>query len=152
MTPDQAARRLEQAAGGLAKAAERAAEQIARLAYQRAIWWSSGPLSAAQLRRMGRPYARRQPGNVDPGGINVQTGRLLAGWVVAPVTDAPGGGRRVVLYNAAPEARFMYDTGDPPAYPDRGTRLMVGRPLPERVLADIAPRAEAIIERELDRI
>ena len=161
MTAERAARRIERLADQLPQAAERGLSELLGKVVDRAIWWSSGPLSSETLAAMGHPYARNQrpvrrvagrrgTARPDPGRINIQTGDLVRSWVVAPL-ERRDGTVRASVYNASPEARFLYDTRDNPEGPDRGTRRMVGRPLPERVLADIEPRAWTLIDRALDR-
>jgi hypothetical protein len=138
MTEEEGAARLERFARDLQGMLERGLAEALKRARERAIWWSSGPLSESDLRRMGRPYARAERGQAraDPGRINIQSRAVVEGWAAAPVERA-GGKLRASLYDTAPHARYLYDTSDNPAYADRGTRLALGRPLPERVLADL---------------
>ena len=181
MTAERAARRIERLADQLPQAAERGLTELLGKVVDRAIWWSSGPLSSETLAAMGHPYARNAPpppppsappnfggmggrgrqrgarvagrrgtARPDPGRINIQSGDLVRSWVVAPL-ERQGGTVRAAVYNASPEAAFLYDTRENPTWPDRGTRRMIGRPLPERVLKEIEPRAWTLIDRALDR-
>lgn len=77
--------------------------------------YSSGPFSTATLRRMGHPYARRNPrppGN--PAVVNVQSGRFRQSW---RLVKTPSGWR---VENLAPYAKY---------FSDRGTRRMIRRPI-----------------------
>jgi len=164
VTAERAARRIEKIADQLPQAAERGLSDLLGKVVDRAVWWSSGPLSSETLAAMGHPYARAQhplrtksgrkarkgTGRPDPDRINIQSGDLVRSWVVAPL-ERRGGTVKAAVYNASPEAAFLYDTRENPTWPDRGTRRMIGRPLPERVLKEIEPRAWTLIDRALDR-
>lgn len=140
MTEEQGARRLERFAEDLPRAAEAGLTEALKVVKERAVWWSSGALSPADLRRMDHPYARAERGQArpDPGRINIGKRRaVVEGWTAAPV-ERTGGTVRVSLYNTAPEARFL----------DGGTRLMVDRPLPARVLDELEGRGTALAALE----
>lgn len=108
-------RNLERAARDSEMAAAKEALKVARQL-------SSGPHTAAVLRRMDHPYARGHPSPLlDAAIINVRTGRFKEAWrIVAP--RRVGSGLRTRLVNDSPEAAFM-----------GGTRLMVPRPIEKRI-------------------
>jgi len=144
VTPEEAAARLEQLARDLLRAPETALLDVLKRYRIRAIWWSSGGFSTATLRSMGHPYARAERGQqrLEPARINAQSRALVRGWAISPI-ERRGGTVSASLYNEAPEARFM-----------AGTRTMVERPLPEKVLAEIeqANAVEEALERAISEV
>lgn len=115
----QAADALRKKAEAVQQEARRAEEATAREALQIAQRYSSGPFSTRALAAMGHPYARRAPrppGN--PALVNRQSGRFRASWRVVR------SGNRLRLVNDAPYARY---------FNDRGTRLMIRRPITRAV-------------------
>lgn len=117
---------IAQAADALRKKAEALQQQVraaedasAREALSIARTYSSGPFSTRALAAMGHPYARRAPrppGN--PAVVNRQSGRFRAAWRIVRSGD------RIRLVNDAPYARY---------FNDRGTRLMIRRPITRAV-------------------
>ncbi len=134
VTPREAQRILEAMSQRLASNLERAETKNIRLAQRLLVARSQGTLSAAQARRMGHPYAKRDPQTpVDPSVINRQTGTFARSWtVLAPQTDGSVLTSRV--RNLAAYSGYM-----------RGTRYMVPRPIVEAVQEELAPvRAENV--------
>ena len=149
MTPDEAADRIEQFARDLPEAVRKGAEDVARLARERAIWWSSGPYSTAALRRMYNPrgpYSRVDPNppGAGAGRINIQTGNLVAGWRTDPPTRV-GSKVQVSVYNTTPEAGYMGHWQGEEFVQGPRSRMMA-RPLPVKVLEELE-RSEAVMER-----
>jgi len=121
MTPAQFSAHMVKAVAALPKRLIAAEAVTLQEAKARAILLSSGTLSAAELRRRGHPYARRNPTSPNPQIINAQTGVFRQAYTTPPpVATARGITARVV--NVAPFSGYM-----------RGTRLMVARPLPQAV-------------------
>lgn len=102
-------------------------------AYGKALDLSSGPISAALLRQMDHPYARRHGTPLrDPTVINRQTGAFYAGWerIATQVgVDAAGGVRNVSWVGPYLEQA----NGGP-------NSRMVPRQLTKAVIADVEPR------------
>ena len=93
-----------------------------------AVLFSSGTLTTATLRRMGHPYAVRNPTAPDPGKINVQTGVFRAAFntqgptiSVGAITSSVSNGSLVAGYLA------------------NGTRFMIARPLAVMVQIAVQP-------------
>ena len=97
---------------------------------------SSGPVTAAALRRLGPAYSVRLGARLNPAIINVRTGRFRESWNTARDEDS------VSLWNDAPEAVFLQN----------GTRRMVPRPIDDLILAEVGPRFDQRVERVLDRL
>ena len=93
-----------------------------------AVLFSSGTLTTATLRRMGHPYAVRNPTAPDPDKINVQTGVFRAAFntqgptiSVGAITSSVSNGSLVAGYLA------------------NGTRFMIARPLAVKVQIAVQP-------------
>lgn len=127
MTPAQAAARFARVGREL-EANVLAAEAVTvKQGKAEAVRLSSGPLSTAQLRRMGHPYARRAPTSPNPQVINVQRGAFRAGWTGDGPTVTAGG---VVsrIYNTSGEAKYLL-----------GTRTAIARPIREAIIKAVQP-------------
>ncbi len=135
---ERAAQALQRKADAIQQQVRDAEAQSARDLLRIARAQSSGPLSTAQLRMLGHPYARRRPRPPFSAAIiNVQSGRFKAGWrVIGPSSSS--GGIRSRLVNVSPEARWMTE---------RGTSRMIGRP----VMRAIAQRERGLRQRRLAR-
>ena len=151
MTPEAGARRLEQFASEMPRTAEKALGEALKLARERAIWWSSGPFTTKELRRLydpHGPYSTADPHPpADEARINEQTGNLLRGWVVG-ATRNEGGALSGAVYNTSKEAAFMGKwEGDEWVQGERSK--MIARPLPVRVMDEIEPKVRALIAAAL---
>jgi hypothetical protein len=115
----QAAEALRRKATAVQQQARSAEEATAREALALARKQSSGLVSSRELARMGHPYARRRPRPPgSPAVVNRQSGRFQAAWRVVRTGD------RLRLVNDARHARYLND---------RGTRLMIRRPITRAV-------------------
>lgn len=115
----QAADALRKKATAIQQETRRAEEASAREALALAQRYSSGPVSTRALRAMGHPYARRAPRPPgSPAVVNRQSGRFRAAWRIVKTGD------RMRLVNDAPYSRY---------FNDRGTRLMMRRPITRAV-------------------
>jgi len=112
-----------------------------REAHRAAIRASQGPYSAAMLRKMGHPYARRAPNPPgDPGIINRQSGDFALAWSM----ESPrlqGNRMRSAVRNPAHYAGYL----------DKGTRLMIDRPIRSIVEKSIQRRRMERIKRAIKR-
>lgn len=107
----------------------RAEQETLDQALSLAVRYSSGTESLAQLQKAGHPYARRRgaPGR-DPSVINAQSGAFRAAWRAEGPYER-GVGRLVCsVLNDDPKTALLA----------KGTRWMFARPLPERVLFEVA--------------
>lgn len=134
VSPQQAADILKRRAKALKTEVAAAEKNTARLGKIAAIRLSSGPYSQAVLTAMGHPYARRAPGRLNPGIINLQTGNLARRWNVRQ--KWPANAIVTTIFNTSPEAAFM-----------AGTRYMVERPLPALVLLRLHPIRKRALQR-----
>ena len=118
----------------IATALKMALVDIAELAMQRAIWWSSGKYKSTALAKppWNHPYAQGKHGPYpygDPGRINVQSGLFVSMWRMSPLRDR-GFEYVIAIRNEAPyatdqeEGRF-------------GIGGWIARPLPNRVIRDL---------------
>ena len=129
MTPKAAIARLRRIKATLTPALIRAEEENLRDALRAAEQLSSGAFSTTELRRMGHPYARRNPRPpADPAIINVQRGDFRAGWHIRAPRKV---GRKIAgrLENIDPKAGFMH-----------GTRRMIPRPIGKAIMRLIAKK------------
>ena len=103
---------------------------------------SSGRLTSRQLRKMGSPYATRNPRPPgDPAVINRQSGRFYQGWrVVAPRNQ--GAHTITRLENTSAHARYLH----------AGTRKMIARPILSRIREGISRERERLWRAALKRI
>jgi hypothetical protein len=94
--------------------------------------------------RKDHPYARRH-GKVkrpnDPVTINFQTGAFLQAWRSEGPSPAGGGGLSGTVFNTDPKADWLH----------RGTRKMLGRPVPEHAAAKGEAAVVEALERRLRR-
>lgn len=98
---------------------------------------SSGPFTAADMRRLNHPFARRhaRPG-LDPSNINERTGRFRGGW------QKRSSGNSAMIVNETAYADFL----------ERGTRNMHARRVGEAVESELrsyVTNAETKVERLL---
>lgn len=106
-----------------------AKSRTAQAAKRHAVKLSSGTFKARG------EYARRDPRPpADPAIINVRSGVFRSAWTVRQE------GTKWVIENASPHADFM-----------RGTKLMIARPILERVEAWAAPVLERNVTEALRR-
>lgn len=141
MTPDQAAREIALLGARVRHAASEAVQETAEAAYEEAQRLSSGMWTRKDQRRAGHPYARRR-GRVkspfDPVVISFQSGRFLAAWELRGALP-DGDGYSATVRNDDPKATMLH----------KGTRFMLGRPLPETVEAEMEPVLARNVERRL---
>ena len=104
-----------------------------------AVLFSSGTLSTATLRRMGHPYAVRNPTAPDPGKINVQTGVFRAAFTSSP-PSASGGGITSSVINNSKVAGYLAN----------GTRFMIARPLAVKAQVAVQPARLTRTRRAVD--
>lgn len=129
MSPREMHRHLQAMRRRVERDLDVAAARTAREARQHAVKLSSGTFNARG------EYARRNPRPPqDPAIINVQSGVFRSAWTVRKE------GSVWVVENDAPHADFM-----------RGTRLMITRPILERVEAWAAPVLERNVTEALRR-
>lgn len=138
---DEIAAWLEGVAEALPREVAAAEAESGRDLLETARLLSSGPLSAEDLERQDHPYARRHgSARRDPGVINVQSGDFQAAWTQEGPTEAESG-LETAIWNEDPKAVFL----------DRGTRTMFGRPVADRVLAEVGPRRLGRLQEAIDR-
>ncbi|MBB6053283.1 hypothetical protein [Armatimonas rosea] len=99
---------------------------------------SEGTLTYSDLRRMGHPYARRDPQTpLDPAMLNTHSGELLAGYEQESI-EADDEGTSGMVFNDSEHAHRIMSGG-------KGDSLMVERPIVEAVEDFIeAPRRERL--------
>lgn len=141
--------RAEDLAGMLETLAERMRHRItaeeersAQDAHAALVEQSSGTTTTKTLRRMGHPFARRDPQTpMDPSVINAQTGDYRDAWTQQPA-EVTRSTVTVRVTNSDRAARFM-----------GGTRRMVARPIiaavKERLTADRHRRLRAAADEVL---
>jgi hypothetical protein len=142
MTPDEAAKRLERLGDGLETAAREAVNRTLEVGLAEARNLSSGGMDRTELRRRGHPYARRHGRIQSPGNpflVNLQDGDFYEGWLIESTLGPDPSG---VLYNQDPKAEWL----------EKGTRLMLGRDLPERLEEKLLPRLESELDAALARL
>jgi hypothetical protein len=132
-------RQLHSAAGDLESVLGEELERFADRAIHSAVSWSSGGFSSAQLAAMGHPYAKRAPHPPqDPGIINRQSGTFLRSWRSSGLEyTLEGLGIRV--FNEAPYADYL----------DKGTSLMILRPIIDRLDEELLPELISRLESRL---
>ena len=101
-----------------------------------AVTFSSGTLTTATLRRMGHPYAVRNPIAPDPGIINAQTGVFRSAFTSSP-PSASGGVITSSIVNASKVAGYLAN----------GSRFMIARPLAVKVQIAVQPARLARTQR-----
>ena len=120
---------FRRAARALPRAARRAEKESLKQAVLTARQMSVGPYSLAHLAAMGHPYSRRRPRPPqEPAIINLQSGLFIRGWQDEG-QQQQGGTLKTAAVNMAPYSGYL----------DKGTRLMIRRPLVQRVKAIIQP-------------
>lgn len=132
---------LEGVAGRLEQELKEAHRETLADAFRTAQAMSSGTVGAAALRRLDHPFARRHGAPLlNAAVINRQTGRFWESWAQQGPFEVAGAivGR---VFNTDPKARFL----------EEGTRFMFARPLPDAVVASVAPRFERRIEEAVVR-
>jgi len=98
---------------------------------------SSGPYKLRTLRRMGYPYAVRNPRPpMDPGIINVQTGVFRRSWRKSIVSV--GGNITMKVYNIDPKSRYM-----------AGTSVMIERPVQRIALKPVMKQRKINLEHAI---
>jgi hypothetical protein len=135
MTPDQAARAVLRFDRDLARALQDAERESLRQAEQEAWDSSSGPFKLSTLKKMGHPYATRNPRPpLSAGVINTQSGAFRGNW--RPTSSAWSSDELTNrLVNSDPVSEYM-----------SGTSLMISRPIVERVEQRIAADREQRLE------
>jgi len=99
---------------------------------------SEGTLTYSDLRRMGHPYARRDPQTpLDPAMLSTHSGELLAGYEMEPI-EASEEGTSGSVFNDSEHAGWIMSGG-------KGDSLMIERPI-VAVVEDFieAPRRERL--------
>lgn len=87
---------------------------------------SEGTLTYAEMRRMGHPYARRDPQTpLDPAMLNTHSGELLRGYEMEEVTASEDGTFGSV-FNNSEHAQWIMSGG-------QGNSLMIERPIVQAV-------------------
>lgn len=104
---------------------------------------SSGPYSLQDLRRMGHPYAQRDPRPPLPAGIiNVQSGEFISSWR----RDGP---RR----EGDDLVSVVYNVDDPVAtWLEEGTIKMIARPLPAAAEVEAADQVQQVRDRAFAQV
>lgn len=127
MTPEQAAAALGNLGKDLERGAEQGANRALKLLREAAIRRSEGPLSTAELRRLGHPYARRhgRPRR-DPNTVNQQSEDFRNAWETEG-PDEQGGILAGSVFNTDPKAELLKD----------GTDAMFARAPHEAALRDV---------------
>lgn len=131
----------------LPRAAVDAADQALSLLQERAEDLSSGPATAADLRRAGHPYRRPSGGKRRKGAalarnpevINIQSGDFVSAW--GHHVDLEGAEVGGEVFNTDPKAELLAS----------GTDAMVPRPLPDAVVAEMEAEVMRTVERRLMR-
>ena len=146
MTLAEGIARLDRMARALPAAMRGAEQENGQALLAAARQHSHGAFSSRMLAAMGHPYSRRhRRARLDPGVINIQSGRFAASWALLPPALAGGVMQTIVLNHDLPVADFLAS----------GTRRMIARPLPEKVLgeneAEIDRRRDAALRRLLGR-
>jgi hypothetical protein len=136
MTPTEASRHFAKVQKTFVKNLVVAESQSVKEAQRQAIVFSSGTITTATLRAAGHPFAVRAPNSAyNPSLINTQGGLFAASWRgIAPVVS-PGNIVSSVV-NIDPKSIFMM-----------GTRLMVKRPIGDKVKNAVQPRRLARIRK-----
>lgn len=108
----------------------------------KAMEWSSGPFSLAQLAKMDHPYAKRHgTPRLEAGIINTQTGAFKSDWATSlPTYDGSTVSAR--LYNDNEKADFL----------QFGTPTMFARPIGKRLEQFVAERAVRELEFSLGNL
>lgn len=135
-----------QIAAGLREAARRLPENVRQAEaasgedlLRACIAHSSGTHTAAALRALDHPYARRHGApQLDPDEVNVEGGEFRQGWRLSGPEPIPGGTRTTVL-NLDPKARFFV----------HGTTTMFARHPHEKAAREVAPRRRARLRKAL---
>jgi hypothetical protein len=109
----------------------RAEEDNARTALNTILRYSSGEISAAELRLLGHPYGIGRTPPQDPAIINVQTEEFVNSWHQDGPRVQQDGSITTVFENTSEHAKYL---GAP-----EGTPTMQPRPLVPRVLEEIEP-------------
>lgn len=115
MTPEQVARKFEQAANRLPGEIAKAEAKSLQALHAAAVARSQGPLQRADLIRMGHPYARRNV-RLNPDIINRWSGEFAASWA----TEGP-------QYDGDAVTSELHNTSVKAAGLERG--LVFGQPL-----------------------
>lgn len=109
----------------------RAEQDNARTALNTILRYSSGEISAAELRLLGHPYGIGRTPPQDPAIINVQTEEFVNSWHQDGPRVQQDGSITTVFENTSEHAKYL---GAP-----EGTPTMQPRPLVPRVLGEIEP-------------
>jgi hypothetical protein len=143
MTPRQIEQEFAKLANSLTRNVTRAVVETAREGVQIAKQDSSGRFSLRRLRQMGHSYARRAPNPPDdPAIINKQSGVFRAAWTVEPIHSTTGGATVGYVVNRSDRVRWLTE---------RGTRLIMGRPIESRVRNRIEPVFQFNVEQAIVR-
>jgi hypothetical protein len=111
----------------------RAEEDNARTALNTILRYSSGEISAAELRLLGHPYGIGRTPPQDPAIINVQTEEFVNSWHQDGPRVQQDGSITTVFENTSEHAKYL----------ELGTSRMIPRPLVEAVVAEIEPIVNA---------
>jgi hypothetical protein len=129
-SPAEAVIRLRKMKTDLKRELRNAEKENLKDGLQIAKVYSTGTYSLETLRKMGHPYAKRHPRPpADPGIINYQSGLFKRSWKKTLGTWS-GNKLHSEIRNNAPYAGFL----------DKGTDLMIRRPIRDRVIKALAPR------------
>jgi hypothetical protein len=111
----------------------RAEEDNARTALNTILRYSSGEISAAELRLLGHPYGIGRTPPQDPAIINVQTEEFVNSWHQDGPRVQQDGSITTVFENTSEHAKYL----------ELGTSRMIPRPLVEAVVAEVEPIVNA---------
>lgn len=129
MTPEQFARAIDKKASAFKAGARAAMAETITETQKEFVKRSSGSLTSGVLRKMGHPYATRDPQTpIDPTIINTQSGEFKRAWKKAGPRQR-GGGYEGSVTNTDPKAHYML-----------GTKRMVARRIDQYVADQMRPR------------